>query len=54
MIVTSDTQSKKLAMPQYNEKQLIELLVELIITAEIHFFTIEGKGFHKLENAIES
>lgn len=44
------TQSKKLTISQYSEKQLRELLVKKIINDEMHFLTVERQGFHNFVN----
>lgn len=48
MIVAYGTQNKKLIVPQYSEKKLSELLVEMIIMNEINLLAVEGKRLSQI------
>lgn len=52
-IAVDGMQSKKLANPQYIEKKLRDMIVEMIIVDEKHFLMVKGRGFHKFVQCLK-
>lgn len=51
---TDGTFVKKLIIPQYSEKMLMDMLVEMIINYEMPFTTVDKRGFRKFVQNIKS
>lgn len=54
LVATDSTQIKKLSIPQYSEKMLRAILVEMIITDEMPFTTVDQACFCKFVHTLES